>query len=394
MKEVGLNDSCRLYILCGRVPLPVSTMSTIITLRHLRSFVAVADTGSFTRAAERLFLTQSSLSSTIHQLEEDVGIKLFDRTTRSVTLTPAAMHLHQQAKALLLQFDAMVSDPRAVALRQHGHLRIAAAPSIVAWLLIPSLPRFQAEYPHVTLSVREAGSAKSNAACATARSTSALPADCPTTPTWNTPCCCATATASCAAPIIRWPRRPVRSAGPEVSPYRQDLVGLASDTQIGSLHRRTLQDFDLAEHREEVSSSTSLYPMLMLGRRLCILPRLTALTHQLKKLPFQPWKIRCCIANCVPGIAQPARAIVIRAGLAASAGGNLAATDPSRGYRAGMRQPATRQPAGGGAASALAPRPPATPHVPPFADGSLARMPPHARAFNARISSRRFSHQA
>ncbi|AOB33479.1 hypothetical protein AKI39_06830 [Bordetella sp. H567] len=263
-------------------------MSTTITLRHLRSFVAVADTGSFTRAAERLFLTQSSLSSTIHQLEEDVGIKLFDRTTRSVTLTPAALHLHQQAKALLLQFDAMVSDLRAVALRQHGHLRIAAAPSIVAWLLIPSLPRFQAEYPHVTLSVREAGSAEIERRVRDGEVdfgiTSRLSdyADLEYTLLLRD-----------RYGIVCSPDHPLAKAAgsigwSQVSPYRQDLVGLASDTQIGSLHRRTLQDFDLAEHREEVSSSTSLYPMLMLGRRLCILPRLTALTHQLEKLPFQP----------------------------------------------------------------------------------------------------------
>jgi DNA-binding transcriptional LysR family regulator len=262
-------------------------MSTLITLRHLRSFVAVADCGSFTRAAQRLFLTQSSLSSTIHQLEEEVGVKLFERTTRSVVLTPAARHLHQQAKAMLQQFDTMISDLRAVALQQHGHLRIAAAPSIVAWLLIPALPRFQAEYPHVTLSVREAGSAEIERRVRdgdvdfgiTSRLSDYDDLD--------------------YVPLLRdrygivcSPDHPLAGqTGPvpwsQVAAHRNQLVGLASDTQVGSLHRSTLQDFDLEQHREEVSSSASLYPMLQLGARLCILPRLTASTHQLEKLPFR-----------------------------------------------------------------------------------------------------------
>ncbi len=264
------------------------SMSTIITLRHLRSFVAVADTGSFTRAAERLFLTQSSLSSTIHQLEEDVGIKLFDRTTRSVALTPAARQLHQQAAALLLQFDAIVSDLKAVALQQHDHLRIAAAPSIVVWLLIPALPRFQAEYPEVTLSVREAGSAEIERRVRdgevdfgiTSRLSdydeldySPLLKDC-----YGVVCSDNHALARLRAPL-HWS---------QVSAHRDDLVGLASDTHVGSVHRRTLQEFDLTEHREEVSSSSSLYPMLQLGNRISILPTLTAQTHQLESLTFLP----------------------------------------------------------------------------------------------------------
>ncbi|MFC4276265.1 LysR family transcriptional regulator [Achromobacter aloeverae] len=262
-------------------------MSTLITLRHLRSFVAVADTGSFTRAAERLFLTQSSLSSTIHQLEEDVGVKLFERTTRSVTLTPAARHLHQQAKTLLQQFDTMISDLRAVALQQHGHLRIAAAPSIVAWLLIPALPRFQADYPHVTLSVREAGSAEIERRVRDGDVDFGITSrlmdydDLDYVPLLRDRygiACSADHPLATPSGEVHWS---------QVSAHRDDLVGLASDTQVGIVHRQTLQDFDVAEPREEVSSSTSLYPMLQLGGRLCILPRLTASTHQLEKLPFR-----------------------------------------------------------------------------------------------------------
>lgn len=263
-------------------------MSTHITLRHLRSFVAVADTGSFTRAAERLYLTQSSLSATIHQLEESVGIKLFDRTTRSVTLTQAAQHLHQQAAALLAQFDTMVGDLRALALEQHGHVRIAAAPSVVAWLLIPSLPRFQAQYPKVTLSIRDGGSAEIERRVRDGEVDFGITSRLADHPELNY------------APLMKDRYGVVCSLDhplasetgtltwKQVSAYRDDLVGLASDTRVGVLHQTTLQEFELSKPREEVSSSPTLHAMLGLGKRLCILPRLTAMTHQLDQFPFLP----------------------------------------------------------------------------------------------------------
>ncbi|CAM3684384.1 LysR family transcriptional regulator [Bordetella tumulicola] len=291
-------------------------MSTIITLRHLRSFVAVADTESFTRAAERLFLTQSSLSATIRQLEEDVGVKLFERTTRSVSLTPTARHLHQQAAALLLQFDAIVSDLKAVALQQHGHLRIAAAPSIVAWLLIPALPRFQANYPNVTLSVREAGSAEIERRVRDGEVDFAITsrladyAELTYTPLlkdrYGVVCSKDHPLAALRGPL-HWS---------QVSAHRDDLVGLASDTLVGSMHRRTLQEYQLTQYREEVSSSATLHPMLQLGQRLCVLPTLTAKTHQLETLPFQPlaepvlYRELCLVTRSLRSMSRTAQALL------------------------------------------------------------------------------------
>jgi len=263
-------------------------MRTNITLRHLRSFVAVADTGSFTRAAERLFLTQSSLSSTINQLESDVGIKLFDRTTRSVTLTPTAQHLHRQASALLKQFDAVVSDLKAVALQQQGHVRIAAAPSVLVWLLIPALPRFEAEYPDVTLSIREGGSAEIERRLRDGELDFGLTSRLSDYEELEYSLLLRDRYGVICSPDHPLAKHPRTLRWSEVSPYRNGLVGMATDTQVGSLHRHTLQQFDLAEHREEVSSSSSLYSMLQLGKRICILPTLTAQTHQLDTLKFLP----------------------------------------------------------------------------------------------------------
>lgn len=65
-------------------------MTNNISIRHLRAFIEIAATGSFTRAADNLHLTQSTLTATIKQLEEQAGLKLLDRTTRRVLLTGKA----------------------------------------------------------------------------------------------------------------------------------------------------------------------------------------------------------------------------------------------------------------------------------------------------------------
>lgn len=76
-------------------------------LRHLRYFVAVADTGSFTRAAESLYLSQPTLSRQIAELESELGSKLIERNGRSIVLTRAGMAVRDSAKSILAQTDAL-----------------------------------------------------------------------------------------------------------------------------------------------------------------------------------------------------------------------------------------------------------------------------------------------
>ncbi|PWQ89000.1 LysR family transcriptional regulator, partial [Enterococcus faecium] len=71
----------------------------------LRSLIAVADTGGFTRAAHRLHLTQSAISAHIRRLEREAGQKLLERTTRSVSLTPAGARLAGYARTILALHD-------------------------------------------------------------------------------------------------------------------------------------------------------------------------------------------------------------------------------------------------------------------------------------------------
>ncbi|MFC6673828.1 LysR family transcriptional regulator [Marinobacterium aestuariivivens] len=130
-------------------------MTNNISIRHLRAFVAVARHGSFTRAAEHLHLTQSSLTATIKQLEQQAGLTLLDRTTRRVLLNPEGERFLPVAERLLSDFDTAVTDLQAVAEHQHGQVGIAASPSTLARLLPPVVKEFHARYPRIGILLRD-----------------------------------------------------------------------------------------------------------------------------------------------------------------------------------------------------------------------------------------------
>src|SRR6201987_1285857 len=89
-----------------------ASVSAPIELRQLRYFVAVAEELHFGRAAERLHMSQSPLSRAIRDLERDVGVVLFVRTTRRVELTPAGVALLERARRALLESDRAVDAAR------------------------------------------------------------------------------------------------------------------------------------------------------------------------------------------------------------------------------------------------------------------------------------------
>ena len=85
-------------------------MADRVTLKHLRAFVAVAETGSFTLGAARLCVTQSALTAVIQQFEAAVAQKMFDRSTRRVDLTRQAEQFLPEAQRVLRAFDNAVGD--------------------------------------------------------------------------------------------------------------------------------------------------------------------------------------------------------------------------------------------------------------------------------------------
>jgi LysR family hydrogen peroxide-inducible transcriptional activator len=125
-------------------------------LHQLRYFVAVAETGSFTRAAEREGVTQPTLSEQIMRLEntdKGIGRRLFDRLGRKVVLTDAGQVLLSHAQSILA---AVGEAERAVRdSGEGGRLRIGAIPTIAPFLLPASIVRFRTEHPAVQLQLKE-----------------------------------------------------------------------------------------------------------------------------------------------------------------------------------------------------------------------------------------------
>lgn len=118
-----------------------------VTLRQLRAFLAVARTGSFTLAAESLYITQSALSGLIKELEQTLGTRLVDRSTRRVYLTELGERLHPMLEAVLNDLDDVlqrVVDPQAM---QAGVVRVAASQLLASTLLPQLMAGYQAQYP-------------------------------------------------------------------------------------------------------------------------------------------------------------------------------------------------------------------------------------------------------
>jgi len=119
------------------------------TLRQLRAFLAVARTGSFTLAAESLYITQSALSGLIKELEQTLGARLLDRTTRRVYLTDIGERLYPLLDGVLHDLDSVlqrVADHRDM---NSGLVRIAASQLLASTLLPELIATYQAEHPLV-----------------------------------------------------------------------------------------------------------------------------------------------------------------------------------------------------------------------------------------------------
>lgn len=128
----------------------------LIELRLWRQFLAVAEELHFGRAARRLHMTQPPLTQGIAQLERLLGARLFERTKRSVRLTPAGDALLPSARELLARAQALPAQARAAAEGELGRLRLAFV-STVGFALLPQwLRAFRARHPQVQMDLIEA----------------------------------------------------------------------------------------------------------------------------------------------------------------------------------------------------------------------------------------------
>ncbi|AUX34899.1 MULTISPECIES: LysR family transcriptional regulator [Sorangium] len=119
----------------------------------LTAFAAIVEHGSFARAAAHLRVSPSALSQTIRGLEERLGVRLLNRTTRSVAPSEAGARLLSRLSPALTELDAAVADVKALRDRPAGVLRINTARAAAVWCLAPLLGPFHEEHPEIALDV-------------------------------------------------------------------------------------------------------------------------------------------------------------------------------------------------------------------------------------------------
>ena len=132
-------------------------MSMNFDLADLRAFVAVAELNSFRAAAESIHLSQPALSRRVEKLEAALGIRLFDRTTRSVSLTAVGRDFSKKARALLDDLEDSLLSMRGVASSQVGEVVIACIPSAVYYFLPQVLKEYHAQYPRIRVRILDDG---------------------------------------------------------------------------------------------------------------------------------------------------------------------------------------------------------------------------------------------
>lgn len=122
-------------------------------LEEMNAFAAIAERRSFAKAAVALGMSPSTLSQTIRDLEERLGVRLLNRTTRSVAPTEAGEHLLERLRPLLADFDAAIDAVRSFRDKPVGVIRLTVPPPAASFILAPVLQRFFAAYPDIKLEI-------------------------------------------------------------------------------------------------------------------------------------------------------------------------------------------------------------------------------------------------
>jgi DNA-binding transcriptional LysR family regulator len=126
-----------------------------VSLRQLRAFLAVAAHRHFRRAADALHLTQPAVSRLIADLEAELDVRLFDRSTREVVPTEAGRYLEQAVSRVLDELDGVLSHARTQADPLRGRVRIAAVPTLAAGIVPACIARCAAEHPSLEIILRD-----------------------------------------------------------------------------------------------------------------------------------------------------------------------------------------------------------------------------------------------
>jgi DNA-binding transcriptional LysR family regulator len=126
-----------------------------VSLRQVRSFLTLSRVRSFTQAASILNVSQPALTVQIRRLEETLGVKLFDRNTRSVELTRVGRDLLPAFERSLQDLEAALGSARDIASQARGVVRLAALPSVSAGVLPDAILRFRERRPNVVFDLKD-----------------------------------------------------------------------------------------------------------------------------------------------------------------------------------------------------------------------------------------------
>lgn len=124
-------------------------------LRHLQYLLTVAEEGSFTRASEKLYVTQPALSQQVRQLEDELGTTLFDRTSKGIRLTVAGELFSQYARRIFCQLDEAKNALQELEGLQRGSLVIGTVQTVNAYLIPQVVAQFANNHPAISLRIEE-----------------------------------------------------------------------------------------------------------------------------------------------------------------------------------------------------------------------------------------------
>ncbi len=124
-------------------------------IRHIKYFLAIAEERSISRAAKRLYISQPPLSQQLRALEEELGVRLFERTTRSLEITDAGRVFRERALQIVELMDSTVKEVKDSVSEMQGTLSVGFVASSGAALLPHRIPDFNRTYPEITFQIRE-----------------------------------------------------------------------------------------------------------------------------------------------------------------------------------------------------------------------------------------------
>src|SRR4029434_2943721 len=132
-------------------------MAINFDLNDLLSFRTVAELSNFRKAAEAVHLSQPAFSRRIDKLEQALGVRLLERTTRRVTLTAVGRDFERKVRDLLDELDATLLGIRGVAATRMGEVTVACVPSTVYYYLSQVIRRYHEQYPKIRVKVLDSG---------------------------------------------------------------------------------------------------------------------------------------------------------------------------------------------------------------------------------------------